>query len=199
MIQTRYSLMQPEQERKRDRIQLFGSAFVLFVTLMDVFDDPTTVTLVLGFIGVLIGIVHLYCAIRYDHLKNFMGSRFETILFQLTAVPFIINGLMLQAQGSRTVYLINYVLAGFYLFVMPILISRFREQALLQVDGIGFHFSYIKTRNKTIPWTKITDIDIMPDCITLHQGRRRPRHFWLEGETTSFVEKLDRMVDKYKV
>lgn len=198
MIQARYNPISSEKEQKRDRFQLFSSSFILFVTLMDVFDNPTTISLLFGIISCAIGGVHLFCAIRYDHLKNFLGSRFEVLLFRITGIVFLINGIMMRYQGSGSAYLVHLALGLFYIFGLARIVTSARKRAILKVDDQGFHFKRLRRGFKTIQWSDIDELKTNDDCIILkHNGKKRPRTFWVEKDAEACIRDLKTLTEQY--
>ncbi|MCK5145660.1 hypothetical protein KAR48_02830 [bacterium] len=198
MIQIQYKRSSPAKEQRRDRAQLIGTALVLMLTLMGVLEDPTTPLIILAIISVLIGCVHLFCGIRYNHLKNLMDNHFDIALFRITGIVFLLDGAMLQLQGSHTVFIIHYALGLFYFFGLISLRKKVEENFILKADESALTVNTFKKRPETIPWSEISSIQIESHMITvIHTGRRRPRRFYIDENADSFIKELTLLARSY--
>ena len=200
MTEIRFSLLSPEKERRRDRLQLLSSAFVLFIALMDIFDAPTTASVTLGMVGVAIGVVYLFCAIRYNRLANFMGGKFEIFLYRLSGIVFLLNGTILKLQGSHTVYLIYFIMAIVWILWMPALSNRARRIALLKMDDQGLHYAFFRANDRTIGWDAITGIGpgTAPFTVSV-KGRKKPRQFWLFGDEETRARFVNAVNERFEM
>ena len=173
----------PEKQQKRDRIQLISTAFVLFITAMDSLEQPSLPVVIATVMGWAIGAVLVICVIRYNHLKGFMGSRFEMLLLRLTGGVFILDGVIKYLGGSRHVWILSIVLAIFYFAGLPTIIRRTQQKAVIVLDESGFRIKRWIGGFRRIDWDNVTSASCEKNLLIINiRGRKKPKTYTLDTD-----------------
>ncbi len=188
MKEITYQFISPEKEKKRDRFQLFSSAFILFIVILDVIENPAPIMLYIGILGLVLGCIFLFFAIRYDSLRHGMRDKFERLLFVLVGIVFLFNGAVLRMQGSGTVWMIHLALGLLYIAVLPVMANYGRKLLFLKLDESGFHVKKFPRGYTLIPWEAISGVSVQSGCLAINRfKKKRLKKFWLDNEHQSFL------------